>query len=131
MAKPDYSGDYKYDSSDVAKFERNKRVEIGGKLTSQVDPNQNMFKYFYPNRDAIEKRFERERLRAEAELAEKAKVDIDQILEKETVKSTKSSGDLFLRQKWQNMRMTKELCDDHQQPVTKFSYPFIQFLCHD
>ena len=139
MSKPDLKSYYKYDPEEVEKFHRNARVDLGGRLTSQVDPHQNMFKYFYPNRLEVDKRYEKERIKAELE---KAKAEIRDAEAKEaklliskaeeSTKSDKSKKeDIFLKQRWQSMKMTKPLCDDHQQPVTKFSYPFIQFWCRD
>ena len=84
------------------------------------------FSYFYPNRESLEERYKRERLEALPEIIDFQKEETKSV----SVKSS-TTNQKFLKQMWQSMKMTKELWDRHQQPVTKFSYPFIEFLCHD
>ena len=110
--KVDYSKEFKYQKDELDKF--NKK----GKF----------FSYFYPNRESLEERYQRERLEHIPTISSKfssaGKFGTSS-------PSTTKTYEKSMNEEWKEIKMTKEICDRHKQPVTKFSYPFIEFCCND
>ncbi|CAI2370616.1 unnamed protein product [Moneuplotes crassus] len=112
-----YAKDFKYEKNELDQF--NKKGKI--------------FSYFYPDRESLEERYARERLADITLVPDNLSLPNRPLGGSRSSKSYPSlkGKDARLRDEWLDMKMTKELCDRHSQPVTKFSYPFIQFLCND
>lgn len=111
--QPEYSKEYKYQKPEL----------------DIINKKGKFFSYFYPNRESLEERYNRERL--DGVLAYSTQYSKQNNTFTPSMGSTTNTYQTSLRDEWQLIKMTKELCDRHGQPVTKFSYPFIEFLCHD